>query len=81
MIRNQTERTKTLASASMPVDISKSSSQRSGISSLDEYTTSLMPACINDLAQREHGGQVTYAVLSLRETPILAACIMAFSSA
>ena len=36
---------------------------------------------MSDLAHLEHGGQVTYAVLFFSETPILAACIMAFSSA
>ncbi|SVC35367.1 uncharacterized protein METZ01_LOCUS288221, partial [marine metagenome] len=40
-----------------------------------------IPACISDRAHLVQGGQVTYAVHSLRDIPILAACIIAFSSA
>ena len=69
------------ASFIISLEVVKSSFQRSGISPALGYTTSLIPAWINDLAHLEQGGQVTYAVLFLSETPILAACIMAFSSA
>ena len=60
---------------------SKSEAHLSGISIFSGYTIWDIPACIRDLAHLVHGGQVMYAVHSLSDIPIRAACIIAFSSA
>mmetsp|Transcript_8261 Transcript_8261/g.19431 ORF Transcript_8261/g.19431 Transcript_8261/m.19431 type:complete len:210 (+) Transcript_8261:74-703(+) len=45
------------------------------------YTTLRIPACTSERAHLAHGGHVTKASQSFTDTPILAACIIAFSSA